>query len=499
LTVNANCIKNRIMKKNNFLFRNNIILLFTILILFRIESIAQTTIKIQSSDYHNETIVFWSYSDYVTFDIDTISVVKTNENGAFSFKIKENKISQIHTFLGVYHLVFYIDPSQKNYEFIFPPKKDKSKAEELNPYFEMELIRLVAKSEQKEELNRLIKNFDEIYNDFLIRKYDSIVHYPQFKVVSKFETKINNYYSEVNQMYFKNYIFYKLNEIKFYGPNRDRNYMVTNYFDNPYPILYYNVAYMNLFNILFEDYFVQYNNRFEVEELENLIQYSRSPSKIKELIKSKERIQSDEILELVILKGIHDELFHSKPKYLKRFPRPQLHLILDSMVILTQHAEIKKIANQIIKKKETILNKLPEKVPNLILTNREGKEEELYQYHDKLIYLNFMRSDLHNCIEDMDRLKAFYSEHEKNIEVVTVFTDETIDFVSKIDTTIYKWPIYHIGKSRNLLENFNLITWPQYHLIGKEGKIMLTPAPSLQEGFEIKVLSFIAKEPDKKP
>jgi len=50
-----------------------------------------------------------------------------------------------------------------------------------------------------------------------------------------------------------------------------------------------------------------------------------------------------------------------------------------------------------------------------------------------------------------------------------------------------------------LLENFNLLTWPQYHLIGKEGKILLTPAPSLQEGFEIKVLSFITKDPDKKP
>jgi thiol-disulfide isomerase/thioredoxin len=117
----------------------------------------------------------------------------------------------------------------------------------------------------------------------------------------------------------------------------------------------------------------------------------------------------------------------------------------------------------------------------------DGTEKSLDDFKGKYVYLNFMRTDIVPAMESMDRLINFYNNHKKDIEIVSVFTDEDSNNFYRLDSTKYTWDLLYVKENKQeLIDFFHLITWPQFYLISPEGKLIMAPAPSLKEDFEIR-------------
>ena len=467
-----------------------VIVLITVLFFLNLN--AQTTIKTEQSDYKSETLVFYAYSDYITHAIDTIAVVETNIKGGFSSELIINSTKQIFIDLGVYHCSFYIEKGRVIYSLLLPDKRLKTKAEELNIYFEPLIVRLGIENNPNRDLNNLVASFDDIYDEFLSQNFDTIYKYRNGEIIDTFESEINDFYSEIQNPFFTDYRNYKIYGLRFIGPNRGYEALTSKYF-NKKNIAYNNSSYMNLFNLMYKDFFNYYVNTKDGENLQNVIQEGRS---IKKLIKTIDRSDalSDSILEeLIALKGIHDEMFNPRMFNQVYFPSVQMSIILDSIANFSNILKHRTIAFNIINKLKTSSTIINKEVPDFHLLSIEDSLVSMSDFRGKYVYLNFMRTDVVPAMESMDRLINFYKYHKEDIEVVSIFTDDdSIDFF-KLDTAKYKWSLLYIGNNKELKDHYKLVTWPQFHLISPEGKLLISPARSLKEDFEVKFFEYIDK------
>lgn len=460
--------------------------------LLSVSLIAQTNIAVKASDFKNEELVFYKTSDYISNITDTVAIVNTDANGAFSVNIDLNYTQQIFIDLGVYHCWFYAEPSRKQYVLNFPEKRVKTKVEELNIFFEPIGFILGIDNNPAKDLNRLIVSFDKIYTQFLAENFDSIYLFPQTKLIDEFEKGMNHYYSDIQHPYFNTYRAYKYYELRYLGPNRSYKTITFNYYNNK-QIHYNNQSYMHLFNEMYNNFFNIYADAPEGEKLLNYVTEGRSVVKLQRYLDNNAALSDSLLEELIILKSIHDEFFNPRDRNNVKFPIPQMKIIIDSILNFSPIPEHRKIAGNIIKKFNRASIKNSNIPSDFKLLNYYGDSVSLDQFKGKYIYLGFMRTDVIPAMESMDRMINFYKQHSDDIEMVSIFTDEKSNF-SRLDTSKYKWTLLHIGKNKHLLEDYKVITWPKFYLINPEGKFIWNPAPSMEENFEIKYFELVDPE-----
>lgn len=458
-------------------------------IIFYLSLFSQTKITVEKSDYKNEQLIFYAYSDYITSLKDSIAVVRTDENGAFTISVNIQNSKQIFIDLGVYHCSFYAEQN-KNYQLSLPQKRLKTKAEELNIYFEPIELSLALTHTPLRDLNRLIASFDDIYEEFLSKNFDSIYHSPNPKLIDKFEKDINKFYSEINHPFFRTYRKYKINELRFLGPNRSFE-TITFYYYNQKAISYTNPAYMHLFNLMYKDFFNVYGNTPDGEGLQIAVKEGRTVKRIINILDQNAAFSDKNLEEFVLLKGIHDELFNSRTSNQIHFPKPQMKIILDSIAEFSPIYQHRLIASNILKKYKKEDSIIGKSLPNFKFKSITGTEKSLDDFKGKYVYLNFMRTDVVPAMESMDRLINFYKNHKIDIEIVTIFMDQDSSNFYKLDTVKYNWNLLYSEDNKQILNFFKLITWPQFYLISKEGKIIMSPAPSIKEDFEIKFFDWM--------
>lgn len=462
----------------------NKISLIVLVCLLSFQSYAQTKLIVSESDYKNESLLFYSYSDYISQVKDTVAFVTTIEDGSFSVALDLQETKQIFLDVGVYHCWFYADKDKAEHQLVLPEKRSKTKVEELNIYFEAVNFRLGIRNNNSKGLNQLIATYDKIYASFLEENFDTIYKFPHNTLVDKFEKSMDNYFSEIKHFFFKDYVKYSIAELRYIGPNRSFEPITMRYFKDQ-SIAYNNPNYMNLFNLLYKDFFNYYTHTKEGKKLYNSIEHGRSVKKLNKVLKQNLSLQDEQLNELIILKSLHDEFSNSRLPNHVSFPGPQMKIILDSIHGFSNNTEHRKIAGNIIKKvshnNKSNLNKA---VPDFSLLDINDSLVSFKNLQGKYIYLSFMRTDIVPAMESMDRMRSFHKNHKNDIEIVSVFTDEDKDVFSRIDTSKYQWTILHIGDRRDLLEYYNVISWPQFHLISPSGQLMVSPAPSIKEKFE---------------
>jgi thiol-disulfide isomerase/thioredoxin len=183
-------------------------------------------------------------------------------------------------------------------------------------------------------------------------------------------------------------------------------------------------------------------------------------------------------LELVILKGLHDGFFDDK------FSRTALLVILDSLYTNSKIAEHLVIA-QNIRSKVTRL--LPGFVPvPFKLYSSKGKLTSLDDFKGKYVYLNFCTTSSYSCLQEFTLLERLYEKHNKLLEIVTICVDrDENDMKQFLDQTKYQWTFLFYGNKPDIIKDFDIRAYPTYFLIGPDRKLVMSPAASPRENFEI--------------
>ncbi|MHC1702829.1 MAG: TlpA family protein disulfide reductase [Tenuifilaceae bacterium] len=435
-----------------------------------------------SESYAGDEITFYHYSDLVTNTEEELGRCKFDSNGSFRCEIKISETTFLFSHLGIYKIYLFVEPG-KTYNLALPEKEDKTETQRLNPFFRETDTHVGITNIDKNDINVLINSYDLAFNE----KFDQIIN-DTYKGKSNINidsliNTIESRFIENNQSYFSAYRFYRyglLKQLTYIQKSRSTS---DQYFLNK-PVQYANTAYMELFNLVYDKYFIFFSRTETGNAVFKNISQEKSLNNLKKTLSNDSVLSNDTLMEMVILKGLHDGFFDDK------FSRSALLTILDSLYFSSKIPEHLVIAQNIRNK---VTHLLAGFVPAPFeLYDSKGKLVKLDDFKGKYIYLNFCTSSSYTCLQEFTLLQKLYEKHKKLLEIVTICVDnDKQDISNLLQNTGYSWTFLHYGNKPEIVKDFDIRAYPTYFLIGPDRKLILSPAPSPRENFEVQLFKIL--------
>ncbi len=462
--------------------RLRVVFLFSVFLVQPFLTFSQVTLKGNAPTHKGDELVFYKYSDLITQAEEKLESCTVKENGDFQCKLNIDETTFVFSYLGIYRIYLFAEPG-KTYEIVLPEKEEKTEPQRLNPFFRQVEVHVGIKGIKKDDLNYLINAFDLAFNEH----FDTIVNdaYAGKESVSldSLTQNLEQMFSPYNHQFFNSYRMYRYGLLSQLSLMQKSRSISDNYFLNK-PIQYNNPSYMELFNLLYDKYFLFFARSETGNAVFSNISEQKSYTRLKKTLANDAVLTNDSLMELVILKGLHDGFFDDK------FSRSALLAVLDSLYKQTKIAEHLIIAENIRSK---VTRLLPGFVPSPFeLYSSEGKLTSLDDFKGKYVYLNFCTTSSYTCLQEFSLLEKLYEKHKKLLEIVTICVDrEESEMKNLLDQTNYSWTFLYYGNKPDIIKDFDIRAYPTYFLIGPDKKLVMSPAPSPKENFEIQLFKLL--------
>jgi peroxiredoxin len=452
------------MKKVFLLF----LIVFTTTFLFA----QQVNITGAGKSYANKTIGVWVNNDFVSNKQKEITNSAIDSAGNFELNFINKEINYITLKIDKNIASMYVEPD-KNYEVILLPPDSTTYH---NPNLEHDItIQINLKS--KIEINALTMDYDKRFDDFLTYAYPDFVTRTAEPKIDSFRVKVTNYYSTVNNSYFKNYITYSIAAME-QKTNKSEKLLFQQYIDHQ-PLLHYHPEYMTFFNSFYKQKLQTFSKTKEGAPLNFNINNKGSYTGSMEVLKRDKYLLNDTIRELVLIKGLYEAYFDGS------FDKQGIKAILGQIVEQSTVDVHKRIAQNCL----SSFSKMQKGVaaPFFELPDKNGITHSLDELRTKkYVYLMFYDANCIPCMQQMKVIPSLKKAYGGQIEFVSISTDKSNadlkNFTAKYPK--YDWTFLYDNSNGNLKKSYEIITLPTYFLISPEGKFIQVPADSPENNIE---------------
>lgn len=416
-----------------------------------------------------------TYEEYITYQEKIVAEATADTKGCFSLEFQLEKTSLVFWHLGKYFVYLYAEPG-KNYLISLPPRADKTEADRLNPYFTEEEVHLLPFNEDSLELNHLIARFDSIYGPYYGQYALSVYSSPDPVSADAAVESILRHFNGISYPYFSDYIFYKTGILRCIASQYKARSLSAMYFRN-HPVLFENPAYMELFHRIYDSYFSYFGRTDTGKAIYDVINRDQSYTTLRKILAVDDVFKGDTLRDLVILKNLHDEFYRNN------FNRNAIIHVLDSFSMKGHVAMFRPVAANILKKVTRLMAGYSP--PAFRLQDSQGNFKSLADFKGRYVYLNFCYCSSYSCLKEFEMLNTLYKKLKNYFEIVTVLADPTLQKVSDfLNQNDYSWTFLHYGQQPDILKDYDIRAFPTYFLIGPDGKLILSPAPSPAENFQ---------------
>ncbi len=429
----------------------------------------------ESPEYVNYPIVFYKQADPFTGKDQVIAKCITDSNGVFSFNLDLPETTYIYSYLGVYKVFLYAEPD-KNYKVVLPHRKDKTKEDKFNPFFEYIETQIGLLNQAKNDLNLLIRMFDDGYYPYYKKHTEQVFSDNlDFEQLDKDIEQFDKPFSKSKNAYFNAYRKYKYGLLRFVAYQHKSKNISDLYFKNQ-PFLINNPAYVELFNKVYEGYF-DYFGRTEIGKRLGTAIANQSYSEVKNVLKQDKVLQPEELLNMVMLHSLFEEFYDDN------FSRKSMLAILDSLIdVSTNEIELataKSVRDQVTK---LLAGYAP---PSFSLYDVDSNLVTLDDFKGKFVYLNFCSCFSYTCLNEFVMLQNLYNKHNKYLSIVTIVIDDDVQVMKDfVERSGYNWTFLHFDNQPTIFQEYDIRAFPTYFLIDDEGKLNMSPAPAPAEQFE---------------
>ncbi len=440
-----------------------------------------------AESYANTTLEFTRIANWITGGEEPVGTCIVSDSGDFSVVINIKNTQQILVHLGVYLGYFYAEPGKK-YELVLPEREDKKPEDQLNPYFKPEEIHLGLINFNQDELNIRIMMFEDAYVPY----YEKHVSHIYSKMdIQKLESDIRNMEAPFRNHpgeFFTEFRRYRYGMLKLFANQQKVQSLSDEYFNNQ-PVLYNNPAYADLFNQVYSKYFVFYGRSDEGKQIYTDINQLGSYTSLLASLSKNTNFSNDTLKELIVLKQVHDEFYGNQ------FSRSGLLSILDSLILKTRIAAHRQMGKAIKLKITRLLAGY--EPPDFELFDTNGKLTRLEDFSGKYVYLNFCTCQSYACLNEFNSLAVLNSKYAAKLTIVTIATDPMDEVLRQfLVKNKYNWKFLLYDRQPDVIKDYDIRAFPTYFLIGPDGKLILSPAPSPSEDFESKLFEIMKARGD---
>jgi hypothetical protein len=116
--------------------------------------------------------------------------------------------------------------------------------------------------------------------------------------------------------------------------------------------------------------------------------------------------------------------------------------------------------------------------PSIILKNLNGQKVNFSDYPNTYIYLHFTDPKNAICRQHLDALKAISARYKEKLVIINVIPE------NKSFKNDNGWAGIFTTTESNVDASYKVKTYPNSFLIGKDGKLLLSPAPNPIDGLD---------------
>jgi thiol-disulfide isomerase/thioredoxin len=335
-------------------------------------------------------------------------------------------------------------------------------------------------------LNDNISFFNLLYNDWLINNFDQIYTKRKRSLIRAFEDSIKVQFSDVNIDYFKNHIKYRIASAELAAMPTAKSQLFGQLIEGQ-EILYHHKEYMYFFKQLFDNYLGENSGKVGRNDFITTINYQKNASALLDSLGKDSLLQNEKIRELVMLKTLREMYFHPD------FIGPNVINMLAQVKANSPFDQHKEIAANLIS--ELIKLSKDSQGPDFNLPDLKGEKHTLIEYLGKPLYLSFITTWSYGCLYEMELLKGLHVQFGDQINFVSIALDDNIEIVkSLVMEKGYSWPFLYSGVNYQIINNFNIMTFPLFVLLDEEGFIIQFPAPKPSDNTEAFFQRFLSQE-----
>jgi len=113
-----------------------------------------------------------------------------------------------------------------------------------------------------------------------------------------------------------------------------------------------------------------------------------------------------------------------------------------------------------------------------MLKNKDDEMISLSDFKGKYVYINFWVEWSTPSITEMKIMNQLYKKYKGKIAFVSICMDNDFEKMTSFleKNPDYNWEFLHIGKNKEIKEQYNVRTLPTYILIDNKQKILRAPA-----------------------
>jgi hypothetical protein len=427
---------------------------------------AHVTFSGKAPEYAMNSIDLYILHDFISEEKVKLGTIRFNTEGVFNLDIDVSETNLCLADFDGYHGMIYIEPG-KSYQIVFPPKRTLTESQKRNPFAKSEPVWFGILAPEKDELNVKIQKFEQEYTKLENLYFNQIFINQSKSLVDTVKLKLEKEFPKTNSTFFESHKFFRKANLEFaLNQGKSSEFMET-YFSNIKPL--YNLgAYSVIFNQVFMNYLSMLTNASNGTEIKSLIA-TANLQKIDDYFQ-KQLHFNKELSHLVLLKSMNDAY------YSKQFSKALILKLLDQVKSQEWSAFEQKTA-LLISSKLTYLAS-GTNPPSIILKNLSGQKVNFTDYPNTYIYLHFTDPKNSICRQHLESLKTISARYKEKLVIINVIPDK-IGF--KNDSG---WPGIFATTESNIESSYKVKTYPNSFLIGKDGKLLLSPAPNPIDGLD---------------
>jgi hypothetical protein len=448
--------------------------IITLILLFLISNIAVSqNVKIDGKvNEPNALVRLLIYNDMLTYEQTLVYETKSDNDGNFLIEadVEDVVMAQIAVNLERVDLLIKPDASYE-LEIVIPEQKNDVS------YFERESPTLKIININDDELYTQYHVSNMIIDDFLYENFNQIYRNRRLSLLDSLELVIKRNTPQIKSDFVKDNIRYRKAAIQMVV-NNDNGKKVINQYFNKQDVQYSNPAYMNLFHEIFANYLA--SRQFGASDLRYMLyqDYDIFMSYLKE--KDVFLAENQNLAELIVaynLKRMFYELQDDRKVILEK---------LKSIGQNTKNQKNKDIVNDILKQIDRL--SFNSEAPDFSLNDRNGNLVKLADFKENMLLVQFVNKVSAMTDYQFELLKNFSNQWQDTIQIVTIATKESFDDFEKLfEEKNYKWKLLNLENEILLLEKYRIKTYPDYVIIGTNGKIGMSPAPSPEQYLDFHV------------
>ena len=448
--------------------------IITLILLFLISNIAVSqNVKIDGKvNEPNALVRLLIYNDMLTYEQTLVYETKSDNDGNFLIEadVEDVVMAQIAVNLERVDLLIKPDASYE-LEIVIPEQKNDVS------YFERESPTLNIININDDELYTQYHVSNMIIDDFLYENFNQIYRNRRLSLLDSLELVIKRNIPQIKSDFVKDNIRYRKAAIQMVV-NNDNGKKVINQYFNKQDVQYSNPAYMNLFHEIFANYLA--SRQFGASDLRYMLyqDYDRFMSYLRE--KDVFLAENQNLAELIVaynLKRMFYELQDDRNVILEK---------LKSIGQNTKNQKNKDIVKDILKQIDRL--SFNSEAPDFSLNDRNGNLVKLADFKENMLLVQFVNKVSAMTDYQFELLKDFSNQWQDTIQIVTIATKESFDDFEKLfEEKNYKWKLLNIENEILLLEKYQIKTYPDYVIIGTNGKIGMSPAPSPEQYLDFHV------------